>query len=354
MNHSGSTRDPKAFTLVELLVVVGIISVLVAILLPALNKARQAARSLQCLSNVKQIATLMIMYANENKGSIPGVEWNTNGGNFSGQYGYHLHIGSGGGNLAAGYGGAGGTGANWYPRGLGILMYSGYKIDLHVLFCPGREPSDQFSFDFNSSPSSAFDGPPKTWNPGLVWASNPGIIDMGYLCANTDKAPGTPPYNFGSWHKLGKCAPDTPMVLEMYGADSDQTVNGTAFSASGPNGWLKTNHGKGYNVAFFDGSAQFLPEPNNYLDSHCLLQNSWNGDGANGSRPLADFNGVVRTNPGNSLGSLALPTDLTGNTWRWDVGTRWSYDGTAYGNGIAWIEHFLLGWDDTRIKNNTP
>ena len=196
--------EPRGFTLVELLVVVGIVAVLVSILLPALNKARQAARSLQCLSNVKQIATMMIMYANDNKGSIPGVEWNTNAGNFSGQYGYHLHIGSGGGNLAAGYGGS--TGLNWWPRGLGIMMYSGYKLDLPLLFCPGRESSDPFSFEFNSAPANASDNPPKTWNPGLVWATNPGIINMGYACANTDRVTGTSTYNFGSWHKLGKCA----------------------------------------------------------------------------------------------------------------------------------------------------
>src|SRR5687768_15583152 len=59
------------FTLVELLVVIGIISVLIGILLPALNKARESARQAKCLNNMRQIATATVMFAQEHGGWMP-------------------------------------------------------------------------------------------------------------------------------------------------------------------------------------------------------------------------------------------------------------------------------------------
>lgn len=78
-------RQCKGFTLVELLVVIGIIALLIGILLPALSRAQEMARRTVCLSNIRQCVTGMFMYGNEHKGRLPtGIREVTSAGLYEG------------------------------------------------------------------------------------------------------------------------------------------------------------------------------------------------------------------------------------------------------------------------------
>jgi prepilin-type N-terminal cleavage/methylation domain-containing protein len=69
--HRRRPEKLSGFTLVELLVVIGIIALLISMLLPTLNKAREAANRAACLSNLRQVHTYMVMYAQLHKDEVP-------------------------------------------------------------------------------------------------------------------------------------------------------------------------------------------------------------------------------------------------------------------------------------------
>ena len=74
---------PKGFTLIELLVVIAIIAVLMAILIPTLNRAREQGKRATCLSNLKQLQLAWVMYADDFDGKIVNgsASWDAGGEN---------------------------------------------------------------------------------------------------------------------------------------------------------------------------------------------------------------------------------------------------------------------------------
>src|ERR1043166_3877243 len=72
MKRAGSK---KAFTLIELLVVVAIIAILAALLLPALQRAKEEGKRVLCLSHMHQIHVSLMLYSDDNSGFFPMMYW---------------------------------------------------------------------------------------------------------------------------------------------------------------------------------------------------------------------------------------------------------------------------------------
>ena len=187
----------RGFTLVELLVVIGVIALLIGLLLPTLARARAAARDVACLSNLRQVHAGLIFYADASGGRVPV------GYRLAKQFNSMVYSNSSG-NFVL----------------FGKLHEAGLTFGGEVYFCPSE-----------ANPRFAYDVPENPWPPG------PGANTFsGYACRPETLLPDANP------------GPAMPKLTDLSG----KAVLADVMNSPDR---LQTRHGGHANVAWVDGSA---------------------------------------------------------------------------------------------------
>jgi prepilin-type N-terminal cleavage/methylation domain-containing protein/prepilin-type processing-associated H-X9-DG protein len=224
-------RKRSGFTLVELLVVIGIIALLISILLPSLNKARESAQRAACASNLRSVMQMMHLYATENKDQIPL-------GCHSDRYQEAYYV-------------AMGSGASLHWPSWGVLYKAGYLTDPRFLYCPSE-----------SQVYHQYDSPGvNQWLPDDPSANYNGVVRAGYLLRPCSESYQPVLWRSGSpfWPVDNKNYPSAnpfvwaplPKLSRMKRAAiaGDMFINPIR---------IKVRHKTAFNVAYADGSVETL------------------------------------------------------------------------------------------------
>jgi prepilin-type N-terminal cleavage/methylation domain-containing protein len=272
VGHSPRPANRRgAFTLVELLVVIGIIALLVSILLPTLNRAREQARRTQCLSNLRSIGQMIHMYANLNKGQIP-IGSSASAANYAGNVANYF--------LAR----RENPPTSFRCVGLGMLYSQGLMGQAgnpgmnasatdegSVFYCPSQVEDSEWGYDTQENP----------WITRMLAAgaastntsySSRGTDPTSQLPANTPttlgqngvcfmaRTPAADPTNVGGYIPVNQLGLKTKM-MNVARLKSRAIVSDLPFGAPGgstPFGRIVFAHKVGVNVLSADSSARWI------------------------------------------------------------------------------------------------
>jgi prepilin-type N-terminal cleavage/methylation domain-containing protein/prepilin-type processing-associated H-X9-DG protein len=245
----------RGFTLVELLVVIGVIALLISILIPALNKARRSANSAACLSNIRQWTTSWQMYCQDNRGR---------------SLDYHYVVGE----------------RLWIAR---LAKYIPPRMD-KVRLCPeaiqpirtpamgSDSPADVFRAWFVDTHAGSYG-----FN-GFRYFDHNKVVSLLYPTVSFDKPSEAIPLSTSRYSSEGVVFSDA-VWIDFWGRNSQApSTNESDYSFPSTGTYVGIHrtavdrHGKSINVAFGDGSARRIVIPE-------LWTLRWNGSDKDPGRP---------------------------------------------------------------------